>query len=32
MSNIPDQDILSNPDIENSVEIEIVRTNDPIGY
>lgn len=32
MSNIPDQDILNNPDIENSVEIEIVKTDDPIGF
>lgn len=32
MNNIPDENILKDSENENRVEIEIVRTDDPIGY
>lgn len=33
MNNIPDQDILKADDeILNTPEVEIVRTDDPVGY
>lgn len=32
MENIPNEDILKDPECENYTEIEIVRTDDPIGY
>ncbi len=32
MSNVPDENILKDSENENLVEVEIVRTDDPIGY